>query len=234
MVDQTNIFEGKEESATTETQEAQAFKLPEVANELIGEGKKYESLDKALESLPHKEKHIQTLESELAELRKKLEASTSVEDALKKLTQGGQEQERQTSQPVDLNEIAQLVDQRLVEKERTQLQQNNVKTVVSKLTEQFGGKEKAEQVFMSKAEELGVDVGYLNDLAATSPKAVFALFGSDSAPKSSDNFAKSSVNSASFNSTPKQEKPTPRVMNGASTSDMVAAWREVTAHITGD
>jgi len=45
MVDQTNIFEGENTPAETKGEEStQALELPEIANEFIGEGKKYAKL----------------------------------------------------------------------------------------------------------------------------------------------------------------------------------------------
>ena len=48
------------------------IKLPDEALDLIGEGKKYGSVEAALKALPHAQKHIATLEAEAQALREQL------------------------------------------------------------------------------------------------------------------------------------------------------------------
>jgi vacuolar-type H+-ATPase subunit I/STV1 len=237
MVDQTsNIFEGsdlkQDQAADQKSSESGAFQVPETVANLVGEGKKYSDVNKALESIPHAQTHIERLEQELAETRAKLEAQASVEEALKEF-RSQKEQDTPTSQPIDLSEIDNLIEQRLTQKEQRQLSKANVDQVVSKLTEQFGGTDKAEQAFIAKAQEIGVDLDYMNDLAAKSPKAVFALFGSGSKPANTS-VTKSSVNTEAFGSQPQQTAPVKGVMHGSSTSDVLSAWRAATSHIKGD
>ena len=231
MVDQTNIFEGDESKGpeTTGDTQATAFTVPDNVAEFVGEGKKYSDVSKALESIPHAQSHIERLEEELTQTRAKLEASKSVEETLSNFA-SQKEQDTPTSQPVDLDKISELVDQRLVVQQQQQVQQSNVKHVVDTLSKQFGDKDKAESAFISKAAELGVDVSYLNNLAATSPKAVYALFGSESRPASQE-FSKSSVNTEAFKPTNNQQKPIKSVMHGSSTSELLDAWRSSTANI---
>lgn len=231
MVDQTNIFEGDESKGpeTTGDTQATAFTVPDNVTEFVGEGKKYSDVSKALESIPHAQSHIDKLEEELAQTRAKLEASKSIEETLSNFA-SQKEQDTPTSQPVDLDKISELVDKRLVAQQQQQVQQSNVKHVVDTLSKQFGDKDKAESAFISKATELGVDVSYLNNLAATSPKAVYALFGSESRPVSQE-FSKSSVNTEAFKPTNNQQQPIKSVMHGASTSELLDAWRSSTANI---
>lgn len=233
MVDQTNIFEGEESKAPETTGDAQekAFVVPESVSEFVGEGRKYSDVSKALESIPHAQSHIDRLEEELAQTRAKLESASSVEETLRNFA-NQKEQETPTSQPVDLNKISELVDQRISAQQQEKIQQGNVREVVDALSRQFGNKEKAETAYRTKAQELGVDVSYLNNLAASSPKAVFAIFGSEAKP-SSQEFSKSTVNTEAFRSTETQQKPIKSVMHGASTSELVNAWRAATAN-TGD
>lgn len=230
MVDQTNIF-GAEGSVseTTGTPATQAFQVPEAVNEFIGDGKKYTDVNKALESIPHAQTHIDKLEQELTEVRAKLSAAATIEDTLAQFA-SKQEQGTPTSQPVDLQEIANLVDQRLVAKDQVNTQASNINDVVSKLSVQFGDQAKAEAAFISKASELGVDVSYMNNLAATSPAAVYALFGTKAQVKSQE-FTRSSVNTEALGSTDQTQQPIPSVMSGSSSTQVIDAWRKATAHL---
>lgn len=233
MVDQTNIFEGGSSIPDQGENKAASFQVPEVVSELVGEGKKYSDINKALESIPHAQTHIQKLEAELAEVRAKLQASTSVEETLKQF-KAQQEQGKPTSQPVGLEDIAGLIESKLSEREKQSVASKNQTEVVSKLTEQFGDKGKAEEAFVKKAKELGVSVSHLDDLAKTSPKAIFALFGTGSKPSGKGSY-ESSVNSQAFSNLPQQRAPVPQVMSsGSSTTQVLDAWRAATAQITGD
>ena len=65
-----NIFDNQ----TPDNQEpvvnlAPQFQIPTEASELVGAGKKYQSVEDALKSVPHAQKHIQTLENELANVK---------------------------------------------------------------------------------------------------------------------------------------------------------------------
>ena len=64
------------DSSTNEDQQKdspkQEFSIPTEAAEFVGQGIKYQSVEDALSSVPHAQKHIQTLESELAEVKEEL------------------------------------------------------------------------------------------------------------------------------------------------------------------
>lgn len=235
MVDQTNIFEGSEQQADQSgaQSEGKAFELPETVSEFIGEGKKYSDVGKALESIPHAQTHIQKLEQEMAEMKARLDAQASVEETLKRYA-GQKVPETPTSQPIDPSDIDRMIEQRLSAQEQQRRAQSNISEVVDTLANQFGGKDKAEQAFVQKAQELGMDVNVLNNLAATSPQAVYNLFGSQAKPKSS--MSKTSVNLEAIQASRPTEAPKPKsVMFGASSQEMVEAFRAAAATVnTGD
>lgn len=239
MVDQTsNIFEGseqKQDQAEVQEQRSEAFQLPESVSQFIGEGKKYSDINKALESIPHAQSHIQKLEQEMAEMKAKLEAQSSVEETLKKFT-SQKVQETPTGQPIDLNEVFSQFEERLSAREQQKVAQQNIGEVVETLTSHFGDKSKAEQSFINKANELGVNVQFLNDLAAKSPKAVYELFGAKAMPKSKEAMSKTSINSEALMSSRQPEMPKPKVLGvGATTKDMVEAFKAAAASVrTGD
>ena len=234
MVDQTNIFEGsepKQDQAGVQEQGSSAFQLPDSVSELVGEGKKYSDINKALESIPHAQSHIQKLEQEMAEMKAKLEAQSSVEETLKRFT-SERAQETPTSQPLDLNEVFSQFEERLSAREQQKVAQANIGEVVDTLTSHFGDKEKAEQSFINKANELGVNVQFLNDLAAKSPRAVYDLFGAKAAPKGKEAMSKTSVNSEALMSSRQPDLPKPKALGvGATTKDMVEAFKAAAATV---
>lgn len=237
MVDQTsNIFDGsdqgRDQGGDQAGNEPSAFQVPESLGSLVGEGKKFSDLNKAMESIPYAQTHIEKLEQELADTRSKLEARTSVEEALQEF-KSRSSQDTPTSQAIDLNEIDNLIEQRLTQRDYQQQSKGNIDVVVKELTGQFGSADKAEEAFEAKAKEIGVDIGFMNDLAAKSPKAALALFtpGSKVAPAG---VTTSSLNTEAFGSQPRQPTPVKGVMHGSSTSDVLGAWRAATAHVKGD
>src|SRR5512139_770657 len=80
------IFEG----ATTpvETVVTPSSQLPQELAELVGDGKKYKSVDDALKSVPHAQKHIQTLEEENARIKAELDKRRTAEELLADIRSG--------------------------------------------------------------------------------------------------------------------------------------------------
>lgn len=205
------------------------------AYDFIGEGKKYKSVEDALQSLPHKEDFIEQLKRENEEMRTKLERANTVEDIMNQIKsedQQGKEQEevkqpqenaQQEQKPeISQEDIDRLIDQRISERERQQSAQQNIGQVVDKMTELYG--DRAEEMYNERAQELGVPVEWLNQTAAQSPNAVFKLFGIDNKEKATPSKMTSSYNSNALNQPKQQEGPKP-VMHGATRQEILSSWR---------
>lgn len=201
------------------------LQLPDEVLEHIGEGKKYASVEEALKSVPHAQKHIATLEQELKDMREKMEKATSAEEVYKTVkemlaAEGRQPSGGDAGKPIDVEAI---LDRKLQEREAAQKAMENVTSVKTVLAEQFG--ERAADIYREKAQALGIGVEFLNDLCAKSPKAALELLGvkatsKGTAPTSTAGTIRTEGLDASKNPT----KPKP-VMGGASTSELLAAWR---------
>lgn len=154
----------------------------------IGEDAKYKTPEELEKGYHHIQKHVETLEEENAKYRDQLQSQTKVEEVLAKLEQkfspsnhmgqseGSQDQTHGSSQDgitdktdrgVTLEDVKNLLVQTDMEKAR----KANQSSVVNELTKRYG--EKAKDIYVAKAEELGLN---LDDLAATSPKAVLEFF----------------------------------------------------------
>ena len=81
---------------------------------------------------------------------------------------------------------------------------------------------KAEDAYNQIAKEAGLTVEQLNNLAATSPNAVLKLAGLNGAVTTTST-SKGSINTQSLTGTPVET--TTRVPRGASTKDLVKAWK---------
>ena len=232
MADQASLFtqESTQTPPATETAQAQEpVQTVDAYADLLAsitsaDGRqKYGDVESALKSLPHANEHISKLEQEMEQLREEVSKRASAEEVLARLESKTQEQsESPSTGTVDLAQIEQMVDSRLTARQTAELQAKNVADVTSKVAAVFG--DKAEEVFYSTAKEAGLSMEQINTLSATAPAAVLKLMGVGSKPSGMAGKTSSSVNTEAFvgNS---QDRPSARVPFGASTRDMVQAWR---------
>lgn len=199
------------------------FQIPTEAAELVGDGKKYSSIEDALKSVPHAQKHIQTLESELAAAREELTKRKTTEELLDEIKSGIQPQGTPAGTEFDQDKLLQLVDQTLEYKEKQKSAKTNAESVASKFTEKYG--QKAEEVYNTVARESGLTVQQLNSLAASSPKIVLKLAGLEGVSAPVVGKPNSSVNTEALNKTVDPNTLSARVKQGATTKDLVNAWK---------
>lgn len=199
--------------------------LPTEVAELVGEGKKYRTAEDALKALPHAQGHIKTLEEEAKQLREELAKRKTAEELLEEFkvsgVLGGNRQEPAVTPRVDVEQVVASV---LAKKEAATTAQKNISVVVNTFTEAFGDKTKGEEMYNKVAEESGLSVAALNQLAATSPEAVLRLAGITKKQETVPGKVQSTVNVQAFNDKPQGELSS-RVKPGASTKDVVAAMR---------
>jgi hypothetical protein len=198
--------------------------LPDEVVELIGEGKKYATPEDALKSVPHAQKHIATLEVEMRALKEELAAKKSaaeVYETVKEMmaSNGKPPAGNITTVVPDLDT---LLDRKLEAREQALKAKENTELVKQALVEQFG--DKAIDVYKEKAASLGIGVEFLNDLCAKSPQAAFDLLGVKPAKTTGPTTQRGTVNTALLDAS--KTVPQPKsVMGGASTSEVISAWR---------
>ena len=156
---------------------------------LVGDGKKYKTPDEIVKAKVHADKHITTLESELAELRTELAARVSVEEMLEKIQTPAPVQQQQPTREmpttprqepgsseepkVDLQSEVQKLLKQEKEKDRRDA---NIKAAREGLKERFGAdyNAKVKQI----ASDLEVSEDYLTSVAASSPNGFLKLIDS--------------------------------------------------------
>ena len=221
--------EVQQEQAEPTTQEAQAvdtapkaFEIPTEAQAFVGEGKKYQSPEDALRSVPHAQKHIETLESELAQVKEELTKRKTTQELLDEIKSGAQRVENTTpSAEVNQDTLEQLVSSTIERREQASKAKSNASEVASKFTQKYG--ETAQSAYNQIAKEAGLSVQQLNNLAATSPNAVLKLAGLNGAVTTTTT-SKGSINTQTLTGTP-SDVMSARVPRGASTKDLVKAWK---------
>lgn len=167
------------------------FQAPDTvtADQLVGEGKKFKTIDDLAKSKIHADKHIETIERELSELRGDLQTRLTVEAMLEKL------QKPAVTPPVDLKNVepsprpepgspeinlAEEV-QKLLQQERAKEQADaNLKSVREELKKRFGAdyNQKLETI----ATELNISKEFLTDMAKRTPAGFLKLIDSTAAP----------------------------------------------------
>lgn len=198
--------------------------VPDPLKELIGDGKKYASVEKALESIPHAQAHIQRLEAEMKEMRERVAEAKAAEEVYEKLMErmsGGEVATPPPSAGLDEASIASIMERKLAEREAEQIALANVNRVKEALVGKYG--EKAQEVYEAKAKELGVGVSFLNDVVRKSPKAAEELFGLKPDKPGAGATSPSGINTTAFASRP-PAPPSAKVVDNT-TDALVHAWR---------
>lgn len=166
--------------------------------ELVGDGKKFKSVEDLARGKAEADAFIQSLLREKQELREDLNKAKTVEDLLASLK--GERDTTMTNHSnnspnhgnassgaiggtgtdsLDLESIKQMVKQDLAKEQDAQRRRNNYENVVSTLTQAHGSQ--AGAYLANKAKELGVTTEYLRDLAEDKPQVLYSLLGSQQA-----------------------------------------------------
>lgn len=197
--------------------------IPAEAADLIGVGKKYATIEAALAALPHAQAHISTLETENQSYKDKLMANDKLDQVLQRLDTPVPVPVEQTVPDASINrdDLGQLVQQEIAQRERVNLEKANLTAVESKLREDYG--DNVAEVFNAKAAEQGMSPTQLTALAKIAPQAVLSLVGkinpgAASPAPTSEGLDLSTVGIIG-DTTPKKN-----IMFGASTKDVMAEW----------
>ena len=183
---------------------------------------KYATPEAALESLPHAQHHIDNLEQEMSSLREDLAKRKTVDEVLQEInkTPTDTEAEPQLTQ----EQLDALIDSRLQARTAQDSRTANSNEVKATFISHFGDNEKANEAYNQKAKDLGMSIEDLNTLSATSPKAVFSMFGLEQVSQVPATKIGTNINSEAVvpNAAP---APAPSSVMGQSTHKKdVAAW----------
>lgn len=147
----------------------------------IGEGKKYKDQGAMDKGMGEANDYISGLQSEMAELRDQLGTLAKTEDVLKAIEQSRTPEAAETP-AMSEGSVQELVRKQLEASQRQTSAAANLSTASSKLVEHAGGVEEAKALLISRAQELGVSVDYLQDQAKASPEAFAATVGINRSP----------------------------------------------------
>jgi hypothetical protein len=183
---------------------------------------KYADVQTALSSIPHAQTFISEQGARIKALEEELAKRQGMEQVLEQLQ--SQQAVQETTPPqtgvADID-VGALLDAKLQEREIMAAKQANQEKVLTALQEKFG--DKAEAQFNAKADELGISVGFLSDLARNSPTAALAYF--NQAPAASPQPSNGTVNTSVFDSKPQTEDRSYMKIFQSAESDTMKKWR---------
>lgn len=165
---------------------------PSVGSEFVGEGKKYATVDDALNSIAPAQEHISNLEKEMGEMREELTRRESAQEILNRIDASNSAKDTPIA-GLDKEAVAQLVNETVSQRDAKKILDANKREVNDKLNSIYG--DKSGEVVNNKAKELGVSVEYLQNTAEHSPKAFYQMVGlSDKSPSNESMNFNSDVN----------------------------------------
>jgi hypothetical protein len=183
---------------------------------------KYSDVFTALNALKHTQDHVKTLEEENARFREEGIRAASMDEVLQQMTANQDQNVQTTPTGLDAESVKDVTLDTLRQYEAQKVSASNQKSVVEALTKTYG--QKAEEMYTKKAQELGLDTSTFDSLAASSPKAVLSYF--DVKDKETYfNPTKGSVNTEALGKENPPKRAPKNIMYGASTSDVLDAWR---------
>ncbi len=155
---------------------------------LVGDGKKYATVEDLAKGMVHSQAHITTLESEATSHKESQDKQHNIDDILAAIKAGGNNEQQQpgdnqnladqqgkdTSQAPD---ISKLIKDEMASQAQTTSAAANVKLVTEALSKSLGVR--ANEVYKTVGESLGVD---LDELSKSSPEAVIKLCTGQQAP----------------------------------------------------
>lgn len=155
------------------------------AEDLVGEGKKFKTVDDLARGKAEADAFIERLKSEKAEAERKATEAVNAEASLAELReelaalkQASQTGERQVQPPKPEN-IQAIVAEEITRAEQRRTQAQNVAEANRLMVEQFGDLEKAGIEVAKRGRELGLTPVELKEIASRSPNAFKRMMGGD-------------------------------------------------------
>ncbi len=149
-------------------------------DQLVGEGKKFATVEDMAAGKLASDGHIETLTAENASLRADLDGRASAQEILTQLKEVNLKPEvlvAPTPAALDEGKITDLVKSTVTELDVEGRKTANRLAVSERLALEWGGLEASKTVLAQKATELGVTVGFLSGVTETSPNAFYQLVG---------------------------------------------------------
>lgn len=186
------------------------------ADSLVGEGKKFKTVEDLAKGKVEADAFIEKLKTELKEIRTmaegKLNAETALQelrDEIKTLREGRVERPKDNTSPeLTPTDVQTLVEQTITSRESQKTAEQNILEANSKMVEVFGTTQAAQAHLQARAKELNVGTSWLKDMAAKSPQGFLDLMNVGKAKDgASGSFVQGSVNPDALRALPNGQAP---------------------------
>lgn len=152
-------------------------------DDLVGDGKKFATVDDLAKGKAESDAFIDHLKAEINQLKevanRQMQAQTEL-DALKtqlKTLREAPQSKDNTNPALSEDKIKSLVENAVTQAEANKTATQNILEANVKIVSHYGTLEKATQAVQAKARELGISVDMMKDIAAKSPTAFLNLVG---------------------------------------------------------
>ena len=199
---------------------APAITIPPELQAMVGEGKKYGTVEAALASIVPAQQHISTLEEENNSYKAKVESNDKLDTILQRLGQPAEPVAQTSAQALNVGDIVNAVKADLQQEATAASKASNRASVEAKLTEKFGEAAPAKAVEI--AASLGMSVQDLTALVESSPTAALQLMGVNASNARDTRLESDILTDRPPVGDPQQPKT---VMFGAKSSEILNAWR---------
>lgn len=193
-----NTPEAKTDATVTTTVESYTGTVAE----LVGEGKKYKTVEALAASHIYANNFIETLKKEKQDVLEKLEKTVKTDELFDKLTNQTNKVEEQTTSNIPVDDLNKLIEETLNRNESKKTEIANIKITNDTLIDHFGNLAKAQEYIAAKSKELSLSTDFLMSTAAKSPLAFYNLIEVSVNKQSSNNdIMTGSTNTGSNHST---------------------------------
>lgn len=236
MADQPNVFENN--AVVTPQATSSDPQYADLLNGIKNESgaPKYDSVPKALEGLANAQQYIPELKSKLSAqeqeilaLKAELDKRAAVEDVVTRLT-AQQSQPQGQGQPtatsgLDEQAVLQLVQSALGQAKQADQAKMNQAQVQQALATRYG--EKANEVVVQKAQELGTTPKQLGELASQNPALVLALFNASAQPGVKPTTGSVTIPASYMSEKPTLGRPEKSLLSGATSKEQAEFMRRI-------
>lgn len=187
---------------------------------------KYKNVEEALKGAAHAQQHIATLNQQLAELQRNADKSTTLDSVMEALKASNQPAQTTPAdaQSIDETKLHEMFNNFYSSAEQQKIAQSNELKFSSDLQSTFGSK--AVEVLQTKAQEAGVDISVVQEMARKSPVAAKRMLGIVD-QQASVTTPTTSVNTAALDNNQSQEAQRVFNMGRANDKDLMAEWNRV-------
>jgi len=182
---------------------------------------KYKTAEEAIKAMPHAQDHIKTLETELAELRDKGNASDKLDELLAAVKSKGSGQDDENVSTMKPEDVLGIVKDFFSDTKAAEAREDNIQTVVTTFKNRFG-KDASKELY-GKADDLGFSREEINSMIASNPTAVLKILNVEPVKQGKDVVAvPSGVRTDDFRG--KHDEAPTTIMGVTKAGEIESAW----------